>query len=434
MPDKLHRCVQHVMGKGHTESEAYAICNASIGKMAEGMTDDELDAALQLEAERLRVVDRRSDGSGVIEIPVAVPALLDLSKTAGGQKKTFDMNGSVFDQVVANFSIRPGPKAVYPGHISQAARRTTPAWGFIEAVWVENGKLWNRIDLNAEAFDAIVTRRGFRSASIEMDLNYEAPTGGVVSGWSQGALAITNTPALDVQYVAAEATTSETVSVSTGIDFAPAAGREKEKHMADITLESLQADKLQLEAALKAKDHKIAEQAQIIATTQSALNEATAERDAVRLEKAQLQIALNDKASAVTQLTSQVEALTGERDAAVKKAATLEKASLSTRVRNVIATAIKNGVDASYFEGSEGNEAAWLGQRFANPEALETFVAALPKRKGATTLSGNAPTNDDVDVIPADQAAALRRRGLDPRFALVHTSDDLHAIRAAKKE
>jgi hypothetical protein len=33
MPDKIHRCVNQVMKQGKTESSAWAICNASLGKM-----------------------------------------------------------------------------------------------------------------------------------------------------------------------------------------------------------------------------------------------------------------------------------------------------------------------------------------------------------------------------------------------------------------
>jgi hypothetical protein len=393
-----------------------------------------MGVTLHLEVEQLRVVERRDNGSGVIEIPVAVPATLDLSKTASKRDKVFQMDVAVFEQVVQNFTRRPGPKPVYPGHISSASRRTTPAWGFIEAAWVENGKLWNRLDLNSEAFDAIVTRRGFRSASVEIDYDYEAPSGGALKGWSLGALAITNTPALDVQFVAAEADTSETVVVSTGITFETAEGREKEKEMAEVTLEALQAEKIQLEAEVASKDAKLTQQAETIVAVKRAHDDVVGERDALRLEKAQLQVAMNEKSSAATLLASQVETLTAERDSAVKRSATLEKATLSTKVRQLIASAIKNGVDAAYFEGAEGNEAAWLSQRFANVEALDKFVAALPKRKGAVALSGNAPTDEDADVIPADMAAELRRRGLDPRFALVNDEDDLKAVKASKEK
>lgn len=40
MPEILDRCVQHVMGKGHSESSAYAICRTSIGLLSDGSQDD----------------------------------------------------------------------------------------------------------------------------------------------------------------------------------------------------------------------------------------------------------------------------------------------------------------------------------------------------------------------------------------------------------
>lgn len=381
--------------------------------------------AVFLEVDKMRVIEKRDDGSGVIEIPVAVEARLDLAKTKSQKAGEFVMGIDVFRQIAASFGARGGPKPVYAGHISSAARRTTPAWGFIEAAWVENGKLWNRVDLNAEAFDAIVTRRGFRSASIEIDLNHETPTG-TVKGWSQGGLAITNTPALDVQYVAAEAGESQTMSVSTGALY----GAEDRK-METVTLEALQADKIQLEATVRANEAKIREQGDALVSLQRKNDEIAQDRDAVRLELAQVRVSLTEKTSAVSLMSSQIDTLTAERDAAVKKSVTLEREASSKSVRSLILEATRNGVDSSYFEGSEGNEADWLRQRFASLDSFKQFVSALPKRKGAVTVN-LGKSDDDTETIPSDRAAALRRSGLDPRYATVRTSDDLAALRDNK--
>lgn len=52
MPEKLDRCVMHVMGQGHDESSAYAICRASLGLKLDGSEDGK---PLELTDEEVRV-------------------------------------------------------------------------------------------------------------------------------------------------------------------------------------------------------------------------------------------------------------------------------------------------------------------------------------------------------------------------------------------
>lgn len=151
----------------------------------------------------LRIIEDRGARGGVIQIPVARTAALDLSKTSGGGDGTLSVDGEMFQQIVANFAAKPGPVPVYFGHDNSAPRRPdTPAAGFVTRVWVEGDQLWNEIDLSPKAWDLIVTQRGFAGASIEAVRDKQS-TLGLLSGWSETGLSITNNPALDVQYIAA---------------------------------------------------------------------------------------------------------------------------------------------------------------------------------------------------------------------------------------
>lgn len=155
--------------------------------------------------DKLRILKDNGERGGVVEIPLAHPATLDLARTSGDSGEgTFAMDGSLFKELVSNFSVRNTPVPVYFGHIAAKDRRNTPAAGFIDKVWVESGKFWGRLDLGPKAWNAVVKERGFRSFSVEIELDYAAPTG-TVKGWSLGGGAITNTPAIPFQYVAASA-------------------------------------------------------------------------------------------------------------------------------------------------------------------------------------------------------------------------------------
>lgn len=43
MPEKLHRCVRHLMARGYTRDQAYAICTASVGRRRKSLTSPDRD-------------------------------------------------------------------------------------------------------------------------------------------------------------------------------------------------------------------------------------------------------------------------------------------------------------------------------------------------------------------------------------------------------
>lgn len=388
---------------------------------------------VQLACGMLRVVERHADGSGVVDMPVAVPAMLDLSKTKSSMKGTFNLDSKVFDQIVANFALRPGPKPVYFDHIPAAARRTTPASGFVEHAWVEDGVLWNRVELNAQAFDAVVVQRGFRAASVEIDPDKQTATG-TVRGWSQGGLAITNTPATNVEFRIA-ASADETVGGETIVVSTPFAATKKEDKGMDVSLSTLQAENAILKAGKEESEAKAVRLTQDLETTRGVIQTLTTERDEARVEVAKLKVQLSEKSAQVVGLTSQVTVLTSERDTATKKAGELDKEKVSRDVRLAIKQAMEEGVDAALFSGSDGNEEGWLNERFKSFDAFESFLKGVPRRAGAINVSSKGPGSgipQDLNV-PADVAATLRKMGLNPALALVSKESELAAVKAAVK-
>ncbi len=389
---------------------------------------------VELAVGELRVIERRPDGSGIVEIPVATAAVIDLSRTKSSLRGMFDLGLGVFQEVVANFARRPGPKPVYFGHIPTQARQDTPAAGFVEAAFIEGGQLWNRVDLNAESFQKVVTQRGFRAASIEIDPDMTTPTG-VVPGWSQGGLAITNSPATDVEFRVAASRDDDgdgaTVATASYVPTPPDGGG-KERPM-EVTLSSLQAECNLLRTAAEADKARTTALAADLEQARGGLTRAVTERDEARVELAQLKLTSSEQIARQRALEAQVSTLTLERDASAKAAAKLEKAQTNAQVARIIRKAMTEGVDAAVFAGAEGNEGDWLSARFASLEAFEEFVGAMPKRKGATFTSQGKSVADDDDGLPASIAASLRERGINPAYATIRDSRDLAARRASIK-
>lgn len=331
-----------------------------------------------LKVRKGRVVERRDDGTGVIEIPVAVPALVDLAKTAGGGKGEMEISDETLAELAANFVKRPGPKPMYAGHIPASARRTTPAWGFAEAAWVEDGALWNRVDLGPEAFDAIVTKRGYRSASVEIDPNFEAPTA-TVKGWSQGGLAITNTPALDVEFMFSAAGTADaperTVCLSTGVLWTL-----EEPHM---TLEQLQAAHAALETKHKEQEKRAAD----------------AEAKATQLET---------KLADAAKKAAESEGITAALEAQKAETAKLAGAMLARDVREALTSGVSEGkLTAAQLGGPQWQDdptAAMAKLGFAGIDGLRAFLSNAPvvtKIGGAVASGGRAPETDPVVALTA---------------------------------
>lgn len=334
----------------------------------------------------MRIVERRPDGSGVIEVPLAVATRGIISaNTAGGGSGSFDLDVTAFEQMVRNFPGLPGPVAVYFGHIPQKDRRLEPAAGFVEKVWVEGSHLWGRIDLGPRAFRNVVDERGFRSFSVEADFNAEVTTGSVLEGWSLSGGAITNTPALDVQFKVAasapEAGSARRVAMSTAFTWPD--GKETD----EMTLEQLTAKVTQLEGAVKERDEKIAQLTRDLEAEKTKgkppkdddqSTQLTREVAASKTKVAELEAAQKQDRETILKLNRQID----ERD-----------------LRELVVEGLKAGkLIPAQVEGWDKNPSEWLSKSpFRDVQSLRTFLSTAPvvvKLSNATPGSGQE--------IPAD--------------------------------
>lgn len=293
---------------------------------------------------KLNIVADLGERGGVIEIPVCrCHAGVDTSKTAGGGKGRLNIDREMLTSLAENFSAKPGPLPVYFGHGDR--KPDTPAIGFVTASWVDGETLWNRIDLGPRGFDLIVRQKGFAGASIEAEKDKTAPTVSL-TGWVQTGLAITNVPALDVQYLAASEERDPNAVVMwsqvVGADSPP-----KERVM-EFTAEQ----KLALE--------------QKIQQVETERNEAL--KFKAKFEESEARIRELEKRPTADQLLS----LSAEVSA-------LKESGVKAEVATIVSAAIAAGKPASFFEGAGKDPIAFLKTRFSGSvDALRASADALP--------------------------------------------------------
>jgi phage shock protein A len=355
-----------------TGSEAEAM------KQANGAVQAELT---HLEAVQLRVVEDRSASGrgGIVEMPLAVETRgVRVGKTSGGGRGVLDLDASAFSEVVRNFDAKPGPIPVYFGHIPPGERHTTPAAGFVQSVWYEAPYLWGRVALGQQAWEAVVEQQGFRSFSVEIERDKATPTGDI-KGWMLTGGAITNTPALDVEYVAAsdDAERGETVRLHMEAD-------RMEFDMSD-QIKELQAELKDKESEIDALETKVNSLTAELGEYKRKAEDAESEKD--RLESS------NDKLSErLAAMGEQITALRHQQ----------ETAELTRRVEQ----AIEDCKDASFFEGfaEAEDKIAWAEAEFGGTKPLYKFIDKLPKVEPQTVSAGAAETDDNEDPAEIERA------------------------------
>lgn len=324
------------------------------------------------EPRKLRVIEDNGDRGGIIEIPLAVPSLItNPEMTAGKGSTQYKIDDQVFSQIIGNFSKWSGPVPVYFGHIKSKDRRTQPAAGFVRKVWQEQGDLWGRIDLGPSAFSSVVRERGFSSFSVELVNSPALPTGDL-AGWTLTGGALTNTPALDVQYVAAENADPLTQPVRLTV---PLVVEGQKEHSMSGTLDGLQAEK----AALEQKEKDLA----------------------VKLAKAEADNkALAEKVAALEKSGDQVAGLKASLDALKSENEKTQKQLSDRAATDAIKLAINDGklLPAQVQDWEKDPTAAITKLGFSGVEAFSKFVASAPaviKLGGMPVSSGKGGAQSD---------------------------------------
>jgi len=382
------------------------------------------------------ILERREDGSLLVEVPIlVVTPRLDLSKTDGGGKGSISIGEAELDQMVENFSIWPKPVAMgFDGLDGHQDQRGGPQLAFVKGLRRRGANLFARVELDSLAAD-LFTR--FRATSIEALRNPKTPTGSF-TGWVATGGIFTNSPAADTTFEIAagsEAILADLRLAASCKFNIPADGREESEmpntETAKTTAELQSAVSLAEDAKKHAEGSMRATEEKLHAT-QTKLSASMARNVELDADLAEAQSKAGDLKTSKLSLEAKVENL--ERETS-KLAASLKATSdeaQSKLIRETAAAAVESGMSAAYFEGVDDDPLAWFTAKgFTNVKALEDLVELQPKvEKVSATSAGRKPT-DAPDTLPKEARDKLERLGLgDSKYDNVENEGDLIPLRS----
>ena len=398
-----------------------------------------------LEAHPIRIIKKRDNGSGVIEIPI-------MATTVAGAES--EITVAMMQELVDNFASFPVvPVGVSPHKDFDERSGFSPA--FVESVRLEGDELFGRIDLIAPLFNEVVELGGWRGFSVEIAHNLKTQAKSI-AGWTLTGGVFTNRPAVDAHFkIAAEGRSD---SETTGTYTAPL---YKESVMADTTATPA-AKSGETESVRKSFfDEKIKEQTDMVAALEAGRaeldrrNEATVdENKRLRLEAEEAKTtatdATNDKLTAEAKSNRLEAEARGLKEAnlGLKKALTEAetrlideaKVNTATKVLAVRDWSIKSGVAPRMFEGIESDPATWMQQRFASIDAFEQHYADLAgvSRDNVTDVprSGHSPSKSSGEQhnLSAEDQKRLRRIGLNPKYVGIKSEGELIDMKFEEKD
>lgn len=399
------------------------------------MEDDaKLSAAQSRPAKLLKQND---DGSAVWRIPVLTAGQeIDLGRTASSSAGSWVVGKDHLQQMLENFREYPGPVSVGVSPHKDAAAAAGPALGFYENLAVEGDTLWADVWCS-EPLAAQMKRGEWRGYSGEFSRDLQRPTKSL-TGWAVTGGIFTNRPATDVHFkVAAEAEEEKaTAKCKVWAEIDSAVIQEERSHKM-ASLEEVTVQLATAEAQAKSSTDratKLEERLRMERQERVDL-EAKADRADKRAEEAQrtaqqAQLALDRRDSELADARKEVETLETERKSLRVKLQEMDERTTAERVSKIVRLAISQGVPPAIFEGWDKDTLAWFKKNHASVESLQALCETLPKTaKLAGVNSGKPDVTLEETAVSPEVALALRKRGLDPKYATVNTSDDLAALR-----
>lgn len=163
MPAVLDKCVREVVGRGHSEQSAFAICRTTLGLLSDG-TEDALDTGITEEQMRAKLETALAFQNGpalIKEMVVAKP----IGKFINGPDQKGTLDAKRIDGMVQNFKKYPRQVPIYLEKSHEEARTKPPADGWAEAVRREGGDMVVRAKLLGRAAEVVGSDR-VRLASI----------------------------------------------------------------------------------------------------------------------------------------------------------------------------------------------------------------------------------------------------------------------------
>jgi hypothetical protein len=306
---------------------------------------------------------------------------------------------------------------------------------FVNRVELRGDVLYAAVELNSEAAELVVSRRGFRGFSMEARKNPKLPTG-EFNGWVLVGGVFTNTPALDTVFqIAATARINSDAVAHCNTALSLPAPKAREESMSEQTTAPAAEEAVKMQSQIKAQESAIAtlrsqvealtnEKGEIDSRLAESAKDVKAANIALADVKAQLS-AVEDEKRRTEERLAKVEKEKRELD--IRLEAT-ETRSLRESVVKIAQDAIDRGVTAKYFEKLEEDPVAWFKDRFVSLEAMKEAIASLPTVKESAITSGRKP--DAKTTLSPESEQRMRRLGLDPKYAAIATEDDLLALKA----
>jgi hypothetical protein len=393
----------------------------------------------------IKFVLERPDGSGVVELPILCETeSIDLSRTATGANRKETISHDDLVQAVANFAHWPGPVPVHRYPHRSVDEAAGPGDGFMEQLEVRGTQLWARMDLTAELFSEVKGRK-WRGFSVDCGRGTVRPTK-KFSGFVVARGVFTNQPATDVNFkVAASAEVDvDLTPVFTPIEASASdAGRGKKMAKddegdvevrlatakADLTVKTQKIESLETKLAIS--EGEVVAKERDRATMATKLADAQTELQTAKLSVDGLKHQNGEKDERIAQLTA-------ERDEAKAKLAQVQAETTGTKVLRLCREAIEKGVAPAMIEAFgdyQKNPVAMLNTRFGGSiDSLELVLSSLPKDAALAAVNSGRqkPAGDGDSGVPADIAAELSRRGIDPKYATIDNTDQLAALSAKK--
>lgn len=153
MPEILHRCVEHVMGQGHDESSAYAICRTSLGLKSDG-SEDGTAVPLDDEAMQHRVAIAMQFQSGpalIKEIPICGP----MGKFVNGEQSG-NMTKARLSTLIDRFKKYPRQVPIFMLGEHPEDNDSQPPVGWVEGLRLaDDGTLMARVKLHGPGASAV---------------------------------------------------------------------------------------------------------------------------------------------------------------------------------------------------------------------------------------------------------------------------------------
>lgn len=426
MPEILDRCVAKVMGKGHSEDSAYAICRESLGledDEDEGpdIDDDEMDMRIENEMARRQFYNGPSYRKWM-----AVAREIGSFKNGPYEG---DLSKGTIDEILANYKTSPKVPVFLWDHVEDLDER--PPDGWVEDIRRKDGILEAFIKLHGEAVGFLV-RDQIRGASIAW-----SPEAVDYKGRKIGAR-LTHVTLTNKGYIKDIPSIGEALTM----------GRES-LQFAFTALE--EGDMPEDTEVKKLKDQLAAKDVEITALKDKLKKQVTPTDKETATKLKEQEDKIIELKAADLRKTKEIEALREQlansadkdKDAALIENKNLKRDAFLRDVRTVVEYGLHKGtLLASEVDGYAGAHPLdlraterWLkasefyDESMPDPEmfAFNTIKHLATKTKPRVTIgtryNSGRPKDDETITLSEDEKQRLREQGYDPE-RIAHMKDD----------